>query len=71
MQGRPIAGAAAGFCQPTYPVVERGSLCWIWMGNRDEADLDLIPPYEDFGLGQGGGTTALPTISWSRAGRSC
>lgn len=50
----PSQGAAAGFCQPTYPVVERGPLCWIWMGNRDEADLDLIPPYEDFGLGQGG-----------------
>lgn len=50
----PSQGTAAGFCQPTYPLVERGPLCWIWMGDRDLIDPDLIPPYEDFGLGQQG-----------------
>lgn len=50
----PSQGTSAGFCQPTYPVVERGPLCWIWMGDRDLLDPDLIPPYDDFGLGQEG-----------------
>ncbi|MFK7828720.1 MAG: Rieske 2Fe-2S domain-containing protein [Congregibacter sp.] len=41
-------------CQPVYPLEERGPLCWIWMGDLDKCDPDLIPPYEDFGLEQPG-----------------
>ncbi|WP_417227735.1 Rieske 2Fe-2S domain-containing protein [Amphritea sp.] len=41
----------AKFCQPVYPLEERGPLCWIWMGDLDQCDTNLIPPYEDFGLG--------------------
>lgn len=50
----PSQDTGAGFCQPTYPLVERGTLCWIWMGDKDKADPALIPPYEDFGLDQPG-----------------
>lgn len=50
----PSQGAGAGFCQPTYPVVERGPICWIWMGDPARCDPALIPPYEDFGLDQPG-----------------
>lgn len=38
------------FCQPVYPLEERGPICWIWMGDLDKCDNDLIPPYNDFGL---------------------
>lgn len=38
------------FCQPVYPIEERGPICWIWMGDLDTCDTDLIPPYHDFGL---------------------
>ncbi|MFK7978216.1 MAG: Rieske 2Fe-2S domain-containing protein [Halioglobus sp.] len=38
------------FCQPVYPLQERGPICWIWMGDSDKCDADLIPPYHDFGL---------------------
>lgn len=31
---------------PTYPVVERHSLLWIWMGQTDLADSALIPNFE-------------------------
>ena len=50
----PSQGTAAKFCQPTYKVEERGPICWIWMGDEDKCDTALIPPYEDFGLGQDG-----------------
>lgn len=50
----PSQGTGTGFCQPTYPIVERGPLCWIWMGDEGKADPDLIPPYADFGLGEEG-----------------
>jgi vanillate O-demethylase monooxygenase subunit len=50
----PSQGTAAGFCQPTYPIVERGPLCWIWMGDADRCDPAMIPPYDDFGLDQPG-----------------
>lgn len=50
----PSQGKGAGFCQPVYPILERGPLCWIWMGNADRCDPSLIPPYEDFGLDQAG-----------------
>lgn len=40
------------FCQPVYPLEERGPICWIWMGDVDKCDTNLIPPYEDFGLHQ-------------------
>ncbi|MEP1446277.1 MAG: aromatic ring-hydroxylating dioxygenase subunit alpha [Paraglaciecola sp.] len=39
-------------CQPVYKIVEKGPICWIWMGDEDKCDIDLIPPYEDFGLDQ-------------------
>jgi len=38
------------FCQPVYPLEERGPICWIWMGDLDKCDTALIPPYDDFGL---------------------
>lgn len=50
----PSQGTGAGFCQPTYPVIECGPLCWIWMGDADKCDPALIPPYDDFGLGEPG-----------------
>ncbi len=28
---------------PRYPAVERYKLVWVWMGDADKADLDLIP----------------------------
>lgn len=56
----PSQGTAAGFCQPSYPIEERGPLCWIWMGERDRADPDLIPPYSDFGLCQDGWQFSSP-----------
>ncbi|HWI85857.1 MAG TPA: aromatic ring-hydroxylating dioxygenase subunit alpha [Sphingomonas sp.] len=54
----PAQGAGAGFTQPTYPLVERGFLTWIWMGNADLADESLIPPYVDYGLDQPGWATS-------------
>lgn len=50
----PSQEAAGKFCQPTYQIVERGPLCWIWMGDEDKSDDVAIPPYEDFGLDQSG-----------------
>ena len=50
----PSQGTGAGFCQPTYPIIEKGPLCWIWMGDADACDPALIPPYDDFGLEQPG-----------------
>lgn len=50
----PAQGTGAGFSQPTYPLVEKGRLTWIWMGDAGLADPALIPPYEDFGLEQPG-----------------
>ncbi len=29
----------------SYPVVERDELIWIWMGEPEAADAQLIPPY--------------------------
>jgi vanillate O-demethylase monooxygenase subunit len=50
----PSQCTGARFCQPTYPIVEKGPLCWICMGAKDKCDPALIPPYEDFGLDQPG-----------------
>lgn len=50
----PSQGTGANFCQPTYAIEERGPLCWIWMGDEDKCDPDLIPPYADFGLEEPG-----------------
>ncbi|MFK8016842.1 MAG: Rieske 2Fe-2S domain-containing protein [Gammaproteobacteria bacterium] len=50
----PSQDVAGKFCQPTYPIVERGPLCWIWMGDADKSDEVAIPSYEDFGLDQPG-----------------
>lgn len=54
----PSQGTGAGFSQPVYPLVEKGSLLWIWMGDSKLADPGLIPPYEDFGLDQPGWATS-------------
>ena len=56
----PSQGTGTGFCQPTYPIVERGPLCWIWMGDKDRANPALIPPYDDFGLDQAGWRYSSP-----------
>lgn len=50
----PSQGTGAGFCQPTYPIVEDGPICWIWMGDAEKCDPALIPPVSDFNLGQDG-----------------
>jgi vanillate O-demethylase monooxygenase subunit len=50
----PSQDVAGKFCQPTYPIVERGPLCWIWMGDEGKSGEVDIPPYEDFGLEQTG-----------------
>lgn len=50
----PAQGTGAGFTQPTYPVEERGTFTWIWMGDAALADPAQIPPYADFGLDQPG-----------------
>jgi phenylpropionate dioxygenase-like ring-hydroxylating dioxygenase large terminal subunit len=50
----PAQNTGANFFQPTYPLHERGSLIWIWMGDRAACDPAAIPPYEDFGLDQPG-----------------
>ncbi|MXO71795.1 Rieske 2Fe-2S domain-containing protein [Altererythrobacter buctensis] len=49
----PSQETGADFCQPSYPVVEHGPLCWIWMGEPGKCDPALIPPHEDFGIGDG------------------
>ncbi len=54
----PSQGTASGFCQPTYPIEERGPLCWIWMGDAARCDPELIPPYGDFGMDQPGWRTS-------------
>lgn len=33
-----------------YPSVERGGIIWIWTGDKELADADLIPPVESMGL---------------------
>lgn len=50
----PSQDVSGTFCQPTYSIVERGPLCWIWMGDEDKKDDVQIPAYEDFGLEQPG-----------------
>jgi vanillate O-demethylase monooxygenase subunit len=50
----PSQDASGKFCQPTYPIVERSPLCWIWMGDESRINEVNIPPYEDFGLDQPG-----------------
>lgn len=50
----PSQDTGAGFYQPTYRIEERGPLCWIWMGDTEKCDPELIPPYDDFGLDQPG-----------------
>ncbi|ABQ67905.1 Rieske (2Fe-2S) domain protein [Rhizorhabdus wittichii RW1] len=50
----PAQNSGANFEQPTYPLEERGTYTWIWMGDPKLADPSSIPPYEDFGLDQPG-----------------
>ncbi|MCB9954856.1 MAG: Rieske 2Fe-2S domain-containing protein [Caulobacterales bacterium] len=50
----PSQQTGAGYYQPTYPLVERGTLIWIWMGNPEKADENQIPDYRKFGLDQPG-----------------
>jgi len=50
----PSQRTGAGFTQPTYPLVERGTFIWIWMGDPAKADEDRIPDYQKFGLDQPG-----------------
>lgn len=35
-----------------YPLVERGPLVWIWMGDSDRPDMALLPDASDIGLGE-------------------
>ncbi|HPE30780.1 MAG TPA: aromatic ring-hydroxylating dioxygenase subunit alpha [Parvularculaceae bacterium] len=36
-------GVSPNTSVPAYPTVERHKLVWVWMGDADKADLDLIP----------------------------
>lgn len=38
-----VAHVPANVCVATYPIVDRGPLTWIWMGQPDQADEALIP----------------------------
>lgn len=50
----PSQDTGAGFRQPVYRIVERGPLCWIWMGDMDVCDPEVIPPHADFGVDAAG-----------------
>lgn len=39
-------GATSALSVPTYRLLERGGLLWIWMGALDVADETLVPEYE-------------------------
>lgn len=54
----PSQETGAAFRQPTYHIVERGPLCWIWMGDPEKCAPDLIPPYDDLGIDQPGWRTS-------------
>jgi nitrite reductase/ring-hydroxylating ferredoxin subunit len=58
----PAQDTGAGFCQPVYRVEERGPLVWIWLGEAEKCDPDLIAPYADFGLNQPGWTHSSQTL---------
>lgn len=38
-----LANPPGHACVASYPVVERAPFVWVWMGDRDKADLALIP----------------------------
>ena len=42
------------FRQRTYPVLERGGLVWIWMGDAAKADEAKLPDLARAGIGQAG-----------------
>ncbi len=65
----PAQDSGAGFSQPVYRIEERGPLCWIWMGDPERCDPDLIPPYDDLGLDQPDWRYSSPTYFRMR-GRS-
>lgn len=44
----------ASYCIPTYPLVEHGLWLWIWMGDPDKADTDLLPDLKQIWYGEPG-----------------
>jgi phenylpropionate dioxygenase-like ring-hydroxylating dioxygenase large terminal subunit len=56
----PAQGGGTGFHQPTYKVIERGPWVWIWMGEAASAQVGLLPPHDDFGLGVPGWAHCAP-----------
>jgi vanillate O-demethylase monooxygenase subunit len=46
------AGATSALSVPTYRLLERGPLLWIWMGAPDAADQTMVPDYESLDLGR-------------------
>jgi nitrite reductase/ring-hydroxylating ferredoxin subunit len=65
----PSQGTGADFCQPVYPVIEKGPLCWIWLGDKEQCNPGILPPYEDFGLGEEGWHYSSPNY-FRLAGRT-
>jgi len=50
-------------CVPSYPVVERHRFVWVWLGDPDLADPDLVPDMhqmDDVGWAGDGRTIAAP-----------
>lgn len=45
------AGVPTNSAIRRYPIVERGELIWIWPGDAEAADPELIPDIEAIGLG--------------------
>ena len=54
-----------------YPLVERGPLVWIWMGDPERPNPALLPDASDIGLGEdGGGWRVDPAYTFSMQARA-
>ncbi|WP_321857382.1 aromatic ring-hydroxylating dioxygenase subunit alpha [Paraburkholderia tropica] len=56
----PSQAEAAPVALRRYPVVEVGETIWVWTGEPDRADISLMPPLAELGMGAPG-WKAVPT----------